>query len=108
MHSQKYQARAANGRLQYRKEREHDETTHVALRHREVLYAFGVHFLPHDNQKHERANPERQVDEQRRHGKAVDFHFIELFGHNRCRRTHEIRNSIGIKRAVFHERRNSV
>ena len=64
--------------------------------------------MPHDNQQHERANPERQIDEQRRHGKAVDFHFVELFGHNRCRRTHEIRNSIGVERAVFHKRRNSV
>ena len=108
MNSQKNQTRAANGRLQYREEREHNKAAHVALRHREILYAFGVYFLPHDDQQHERANPKRQVNEQRRHGKAVDVHFIELFGHNRCRRAHEIRNSIGIKRAIFHKRRNGI
>ena len=108
MNSQKNQTRAANGRLQYREEREHNKAAHVALRHREILDAFSIDLLAHDDQQHERADPECQVDEQRRHGKAVNFHFIELFGHNGRGRAHEVRNGIGIKRAVFHERRNGV
>ena len=95
---------AAHDCLQRHHPPEEQVARDVALSGREVLDTLVVHLDAHDHHEHEHANPQRHVDEQWRHARAVRVQGEEVLGLHLSRRLHEARHLLGVdRRAVAEE-----
>ena len=95
---------AAHDRLQRHHPPEEQVARDVALRSREVLDALVVHLDTHNHHEHEHTDPQRHVDEQRRHARTVSVQGEEVLSLHLGRRLHEARHLLGVdRRAVAEE-----
>ena len=102
LHADDQVADRAHEPLESRDHREQQPACHVGLVHRHMPpgEAFVVHFELDEHHEHERAHPQREAREQRRHRGAVGVHGVERVRFQHGRREHEIRDALGVERAA--------
>ena len=103
LHAKEQAARHAHDGLQRNHDGEQNAAAQETLSDGEVANLLIVNLDMHNDHEHEHANPQREVDEQRRHGRAIGVKRIELLGFELRGRLHEVGDFVYVKRAVFAE-----
>ena len=104
LHPYDQASRTAHDRLQNHHDRQQHLAAQETLTDRKVGDALVVHLVAHDHQQHEHADPQREIDEQRRHSRAIRIKGIEVLGLHLGGRLHELGDLGCIDATVVEER----
>ena len=103
LHAKEQAARHAHDGLQRNHDGEQNAAAQETLRDGEVANLLIVDLDMHNDHEHKHADPQREVDEQRRHGRAIRVERIKLLGFELRGRLHEVGDFVHVERAVFAE-----